>query len=182
MALPKPRAREGHFRDIASRWLPNGCLRNGLRPVQYGPGLKSPYIGYFHSTRDTTGRAPCSLFRFQKLFLLRNVDRGVIDLKENCGLYLCAVFDHAVRICHAKRYVFAFGVRALFFLCGHLFVLVVGSRVIAHSKASALLPHGLDGVCEGVAAHASPTPGLPAQECALVCWGASCSTRPGGAP
>ena len=66
-------------------------------------------------------------FRFQKLFLLRNVDRGVIDLKENCGLYLRAVFEHTVRICHAKRYVFAFGVRALFFSCSRLLVLVVGS-------------------------------------------------------
>ena len=84
----------------------------------------------------------------------------MIDLKENCGLYLRAVFDHAVRICHIKRYVFAFGVRALFFLCGHLRVLVVSSRVMAHSKASPLLPRGLDGVREGVAAHAPPTPGV----------------------
>ena len=61
------------------------------------------------------------------LFLLRNVDRGVIDLKENCGLYLRAVFERAVCICHAKRYVFVSGVRALFFSRSRLLVLVVGS-------------------------------------------------------
>ena len=110
-------------------------------------------------------------FRFQKLFLLRNIDRGVIDLKVNCGLYLRVVFEHAVRICHIKWYVFAFGFRALFFLCGRLLALVVGSWAIAYSEASPLLLRGLEGARQGVAAHAPSTPGLPAQDCVLVCWG-----------
>lgn len=158
MALPKPRAREGHFRDIASRWLPNGCLRNGLRPVQYGPGLKSPYIGYFHSTRDTTGRAPCSLFRFQKPFLLRNVDRGVIDLKENCGLYLSAGFEHAGRICHIERYVFALSFYARPLLGGRLLAWQIGLWVFGRLGASPLLPCGRHQMRKGVFAHALSTP------------------------
>ena len=64
---------------------------------------------------------------FSKDFSFKERRRGVIDLKENCGLYLRAVFERAVCICHAKRYVFVSGVRALFFSRSRLLVLVVGS-------------------------------------------------------
>lgn len=158
MALPSTRLREGHFCDIASRWLPNGCLRNGLRPVQYGPGLKSPYIGYFHSTRDTTGRAPCSLFRFQKPFLLRNVDRGVIDLKENCGLYLRAVFERVVRICYIERYVFVLSVNVRLLLGDCLLAYLIGLWVFGRLGARLLLPCGRRQVRKRVSAHALSTP------------------------
>ena len=40
------------------------------------------------------------------LFLLRYIERGVIGLKENCGLYLHGDYQRAVCICYIMRDVF----------------------------------------------------------------------------
>ena len=154
-----------HCLTLVAQWLPT----RKPRTVHAGQGLKTPCIGYSHSTRDTIGQAPCSSFRFQRPFLLRNVDRGVIDLKENCGLYLSVGFEHAGRICHIERYVFGLLVCDCLFFGGRLLAWLIGLWVFDRLRASPLLPCGRHHACKGVSAHALSTPRLTAQDRVWVC-------------
>ena len=143
-----------HCLTLVAQWLPT----RKPRTVHAGQGLKTPCIGYSHSTRDTTGQAPCSSFRFQRSFLLRNVDRGVIDLKENCGLYLSVGFEHAGRICHIERYVFVPSVNVRLLLGDCLLAYLIGLWVFGRLGARLLLPCGRRQVRKRVSAHALSTP------------------------